>query len=278
MARDTRRRLVLMGVVMTLAGLVGVGSLPAAAHQPRTVQYVSLGDSYAAGQGAGSYVNGCLQSSYGYPALIDSMEHIHQRVDASCTGATTSDVINTQISALNRGTRLVTLTVGGNDLNVAGVASACTAGSPAQCQAAIDAALQLLAAPPGGSSELTRRLTATYRAVAAEAPKALILLTGYPYLFETPTADNPNAATILAINDATTTLNRTIMESVATAAQVDNINIRYVHVANGFAGHGIGSALPFINFAGPDAYHPNAAGYLAYAAAIRSVLTQESNA
>ena len=37
MARGTRRQLVLMGVVMTLVGLVGVGSLPAAAHQPLRV-------------------------------------------------------------------------------------------------------------------------------------------------------------------------------------------------------------------------------------------------
>ena len=111
-------------------------------------------DSYAAGQGAGGYADGCLQSAYDNPALIDSVERVHLRVDASCTGAATSDVISRQISALNRGTRLVTLTVGRNDLNVARVAAACTAGTPADCQAAIGYALQLLATPPGGSSEL----------------------------------------------------------------------------------------------------------------------------
>src|SRR3712207_9572352 len=124
----TWRRVVLLSLLITAAGLLGAGTLPAAAQQPRTVQYVALGDSYAAGQGAGSYANGCLQSPHGYPALIDSSQRVHLRADRTCTGADTADVMVRQISALNRGTRLVTLTVGGNDLDVARVAVACTAG------------------------------------------------------------------------------------------------------------------------------------------------------
>ena len=42
----------------------------------------------------------------------------------------------------------------------------------------------------------------------------------------------------------------------------------YVDVTEAFAGHGIGSKKPFINAEGPDAYHPNAAGYRAYTKAI----------
>jgi len=40
-------------IVVALAGFVTVGALPAAATNSDTVQYVALGDSYAAGQGAG---------------------------------------------------------------------------------------------------------------------------------------------------------------------------------------------------------------------------------
>ena len=39
-----------------------------------------------------------------------------------------------------------------------------------------------------------------------------------------------------------------------------------------FAGHGIGSPVPYINATGPDAFHPNDAGYAAYAAALSSAL------
>jgi lysophospholipase L1-like esterase len=42
----------------------------------------------------------------------------------------------------------------------------------------------------------------------------------------------------------------------------------YVDVTEEFAGHGIGSEKPFINAEGEGAYHPNAAGYRAYAKAI----------
>ena len=44
---------VLVAIVIALAGFVTVGALPAAADS-RTVQYVALGDSYAAGTAAGS--------------------------------------------------------------------------------------------------------------------------------------------------------------------------------------------------------------------------------
>jgi hypothetical protein len=42
----------------------------------------------------------------------------------------------------------------------------------------------------------------------------------------------------------------------------------YVDVTAEFAGHSIGSEEPFINAGGIGAYHPNAAGYRAYANAI----------
>jgi lysophospholipase L1-like esterase len=263
------RRVMLWSVttLLAVAGLFTVGALPVSAATPRTLQYVALGDSYAAGQGAGRYLNSCLQSDEGYPTLLDSRKHLHLRADASCSGATTSDVVQTQLSALNRGTRVVTLTVGGNDLGVGSIATACADGPTPACQSAIENAVDLLETP----GVLARRLADTYAAVAAASPRAVILVTGYPYLFEPPTANNPNAATIVAINDATTALNRTIEETVATA-HTTGLNIQYVDVTEAFAGHGIGSSVPFINASGPDAFHPNEAGYAAYAAALNTAL------
>ena len=60
----------LVTIVMALAGFVTACALPAAAA-PGTVQYVALGDSYAAGVGAGSYDGtSCMRSSNGYPAQL----------------------------------------------------------------------------------------------------------------------------------------------------------------------------------------------------------------
>ena len=92
-------------LVAGLAGLLAVGALPAAADTVGIGQYVALGDSYAAGQGASApedYHNKCLRSPNGYPALLDAENQIHLRANAACTGATTSDGANAQLSALKQ--------------------------------------------------------------------------------------------------------------------------------------------------------------------------------
>jgi lysophospholipase L1-like esterase len=283
MTRSGRWLSLLLTIVATVAGLALLTTQPAAAgSRHRTLSYVALGDSYAAGQGAGAYRNACLQSRFGYPALLDRKTKASLRADATCTGATTSDVISDQVLSLDRRVRLVTLTVGGNDLDVAGVAAACAPGPSApgpsapgpsaECQGAIDAALALLAPQPGGSV-LAGRLATTYATVAAAAPRAQILVTGYPYLFEPPDPNAPNAPTILAINNATTALNTTIRASVGAAAAA-GANIVFVDVTAGFDGHGIGSPHPYFVTTGPDAFHPTAKGYRVYATALREALTR----
>jgi lysophospholipase L1-like esterase len=274
-ARGRRLLARLVTTLVALAGLLTVGALPAGAETVGIGQYVALGDSYAAGQGAPPYLNECLQSTNGYPYLLDAEKKIHLRANAACTGATTSDVANEQLSVLKQGTRLVTLTVGAADLGLTAVLTACTAGTPEQCQAAILSARRLLPATCEGESELERRLEELYAAVAAAAPNALILATGYPYLFELVEGD-PDLAIKTQINAATTLLNCAIANAVADA-EAAGVNIEYVDVTAAFAGHGIGSEEPFINPPPPlgtatEAFHPNAAGYVAYAAAIAAEL------
>jgi lysophospholipase L1-like esterase len=266
----------LLAVLIAMAGSIVFGALPATAGDSRTVQYVALGDSYAAGQGGGDYLNRCKQTAGGYPALLDALEQLHLRANPSCTGATTFDVINTQVSALNTGTRLVTLTAGAPDLGVGAIAAACVPQPTSQaCTDAIANAQLLLAPLPGGSNRLAGRLTEVYNAVAAAAPRALILVTGYPYLFETPPQGSPNEAIILQINQATAALNQTIATTVEAAAKPPSgVNIKYVDVTAAFDDHGIGGSLAlFINVPPhPDAYHPNVDGYKAYAAELSAAL------
>jgi lysophospholipase L1-like esterase len=259
-------------LVAGLAGIMTVGTLPATADTVGIGQYVALGDSYAAGQGAPPYLNDdCLQSLNGYPYRLDAENKIHLRANAACTGAKTSDVSDEQLSALKQSTRLVTLTVGAADLGLSQVLAACTAGSPTRCQAAIGMANLLLPAECGDESELGRRLTELYAEVAGAAPNALIVATGYPLLFELVQGD-PDLILKAQINDATTRLNCAIETAVDNAQDAD-INIVYVDVTEAFAGHGIGSSDdPLINATGPDAFHPNAAGYRAYAKAISAAI------
>jgi lysophospholipase L1-like esterase len=245
-------------MLIVLAGFLAVGALPAAAGSSGTVRYVALGDSYAAGQGGGDYLNGCLESPNGYPYLLDRKMRIDLRANAACSGASTS-AVSTQLSSLSEDTKLVTLTVGAADLDLSGVLTACTAAPPVGCGDAIAAAAAELAGLGCDFNDL-------YALVADAAPNALIVATGYPYLFEIVPGE-PTAALKTQINDAIELLNTTIQRSV-TAAQATGVKIVYVDVTDAFAGHGIGSKRPFINAEGVGAYHPNAAGYRAYAKAI----------
>jgi lysophospholipase L1-like esterase len=247
-----------------------IGALPAAGANSSIMAYVALDDSYAAGFGAAPADpnDPCQQSDYGYPALLDSQKRIELGPDgnATCKGAKTSDVLTTQLSALNRDTRLVTLTVGGNDLDVSGLATVCIA-APANCQAQIDFRLTQLLPTLGDN------LIRLYAEVAKVAPGARIVVTGYPHLFE-PAPGSPNADIIAAINAATDELNATIEQAVTVTKDAD-VNIRYVDVTADFAGHGIrvpDTGTSFINAGGTAAFHPNADGYVVYADAISASL------
>jgi lysophospholipase L1-like esterase len=265
----------LVATVIALAGFVTVGAPTAAAGPSGTLQYVALGDSYAAGVGAPPYVSdsgSCLQSNKGYPALLDHKGRIDLQVNATCAGATTTYVAQHLPSELNEDTRLVTLTVGGNDLGFAALAGTCTtANTPEkqlQCLAAIKDAVAV-----DRLLDLGTHLTGLYAQVAKEAPNALIVVTGYPYLFES----DPSNPIITAFNAATAALNKTIEDAVNAAHDTPpGVNIIYVDVTDQFGGHGIGSSDdPFINgpTAGvPEAFHPNAAGYRAYAKAISAAI------
>lgn len=263
----------LLAALATLIGLSLVTAAPADAgsRHSRSLSYVALGDSYAAGFGAGKYVNDCFQSRRGYPALLDRGTRATLRANATCNGATTDTVLTTQLSALTPRTQLVTLTVGGNDLGFARIATICAPGPSDACQQAIADALALLTPQPTGPSALATKLAATYGAVATAAPRADILVTGYPLLFEAPREGQPNAETVEAFNRATDALNATIKATVRATA-LAGVEISYVDVTAGFDGHGIGSERPFLHATGPEALHPTPRGYRVYAKALTRAL------
>jgi lysophospholipase L1-like esterase len=255
---------------MALAGFVTAGTLPAAAA-PGHVQYeyVALGDSYAAGVGATSDDPQpfCGRTDNGYPELLDNQGRIGPVENVACFGATTS-IVAGQVSELELDTRLVTLTVGGNDLSFRGVLITCSE-SPENCLGAIEVALKSL-------EDLGINLLKLYTDIADAAPEARIVVTGYPILFEPPDAEDPGAENINALNAATADLNDTIEQAVA-AANAADINIHYVDVTEEFAGHGIGCTdspnCLFINEPpNPAPFHPNDNGYNAYADAISAAL------
>ncbi|WP_326966031.1 GDSL-type esterase/lipase family protein [Arthrobacter sp. CG_A4] len=275
MRRRTGR---LAGVVAVVALAAGFTAAPAtAAPAPPAPVYIALGDSYAAGTGGGGtsappagLPATCLQTAASYPAVRNAA------LNLGCFGATTADVaaVATLYAPALAAATVVTVTVGGNDVDSGQVALACTASasSPA-CSAALYNSVVVKL------RQLPARIKTMLATIRTKAPDARIVLTGYPRLFTVNaglSAAQQQAAK--AMNSAADLLNATI----AYSALVNRV--RYVSVTERFNGHGIGSANPWIvaptglcNLAincspSPfDAFHPTAAGYSGgYAAALES--------
>lgn len=224
--------------------------------------YIALGDSYAAGTGGGDYLappaapQQCLQTAAAYPVLRGAA------LNLGCFGAVTTDVAKAagQFEEALKTAAVVTVTVGGNDVDTGRVAVACTlAPSSPECSAALYNTLVVKL------RELPGKIKAMLKTIKDKAPNARIVLTGYPRLFTISAAlTTQQVQAAKTMNSAADLLNATI----AYSALVNRV--RYVSVTERFTGHGIGSADPWIvapcdpsaACARPlDAFHPTAAGY-----------------
>jgi lysophospholipase L1-like esterase len=267
-ARSIRRSRIVgstVAAIVALAAALG-GAAPAGAEPPPPVaKYVALGDSYAAGQGAGVPLDQCLRSAAAYPVLLDAEPRTNLLRFAACSGATIDDVLSSQLSQVNRGTTLVTVTVGANDLG-AGAAYAVCVPNPAspECGAALAMIVQTLQ-----SGDIAADLTALILAIAERAPNAHIVVTDYPI----PFVYGLGAVTD-AINDATIALNAQIAAAVQAAAAL-GADVELASVQLAFAGHAVGSNDPWLgaDTSNPITFlHPTAAGQQAYRAAILAAL------
>ncbi len=115
----------------------------APASAASTVHYVALGDSYSSGVGAGSYISSsgsCDRSPNAYSALWATAHAPASYTSVACSGATTTTVINTQLSALSASTTLVSITIGGNDVGFANIMETCALDGTSACVAAVQSA------------------------------------------------------------------------------------------------------------------------------------------
>src|SRR5215468_915112 len=113
------------------AALLG-SAIPA--NAATSVHYVALGDSYSSGVGAGSTSGSCSQSPNAYPELWAAANSPASFTFAACSGATTSDVISSQLSSLNSSTTLVSISIGGNDVGFSSIMETCVLGSTSSCE------------------------------------------------------------------------------------------------------------------------------------------------
>lgn len=235
------------------AGLIAGGvAAPASAHSRSSIDYVALGDSYSSGLGGGVPLTTCGQTAFGYPTLLDKKRSIDLEADASCSGAITSEVAD-QAASMDRGTDLVTITIGGNDLNYGDVVGACLLGTSAQCDGAISLAVEKI------DTVLPRDLDAAYDAIREESKYAHVVVLGYPLLFSPQFGRlGEDTAAAVQLNEATKLLNSVIAD-VARANR-----FQYVDVTREFRNHGIGAPRPWIWSLETEVgvpLHPTAEGY-----------------
>jgi lysophospholipase L1-like esterase len=228
--------------------------------------YAAVGDSFAAGVGADSYLDSsCYRSSKSYPKLLDADADKRLVAFLACSGANTSAVM-TQIAGIPADASIVTVTVGGNDVGFADVMQNCFVLVTSTCSSKIAAGSAIAT-----SDAFKASIANVIGAIRTKAATARIVVTGYPLLFwENSSGVNPKYTWADEVNDQTVVLNDVIEQvTVANGA-------RFVDVEDDFAGHGIGSTAPWINdfrwLSSRNAFHPNSAGYVAYAAAVRVTL------
>jgi lysophospholipase L1-like esterase len=177
---------------------------------------------------------------------------------------------------------LVTLTIGGNDVGFVDVLLVCTLGT-----CATQAFEQERAAIIDSTGPLLEKV---YRAVARKAPRARVLVLGYPGLFPATKAEQ-SCATLSAfageqnmLRRLGSHLNETIEAAVRAVAR-SGAKIEFVPVAARFAGHEIcGRRGPWLNGIvtsrtglGLEAgsFHPNLEGQRdGYARAVNAALAR----
>jgi len=239
------------------AGLVtAVTVLPAAAASG--VSYVALGDSYSSGLGAGDYISSsgsCDRSNKAYPEQWAGSHSPASFVSVACAGATTSDVRNSQVSALNASTTLVSITIGGNDAGFSSVMETCVLSSTSTCLSKVATAKDFVI------HQLPALLNVTLQAIHAHAPNARVVLLGYPELYDlskSGTCIGLSTRDRTALNDGADALD----SALATAAAGNNAV--WADVRGQFSGHeicGSGNWLHSVDiFALSSSYHPTASG------------------
>jgi hypothetical protein len=233
-----------------------VSASPAADAQG--VNYVALGDSYSSGVGAGDYISSsgsCDISTNSYPQQWADANSPASFDDVACSGATTSDVLSSQVSALSDSTTLVSITVGGDDAGFSSVMETCVLESTSSCLSAVSTAETFVA------DTLPGRLDNLFQTIATDAPNAQVVVLGYPDLYDlsqSSTCIGLSTSDRTALNQAAGDLDG----ALATAAA--KYSDTWADVRNQFAGHEICDSDSWLNsvdiFDISTSYHPTAQG------------------
>jgi hypothetical protein len=248
------------------------------------VFYAALGDSYSSGEGAPDFMPGtfgsgpdqCHRSYQAYAtdaAGTRGFPPLTQLRFAACSGATIGSFYQSysteppQLDVLKKlgdSAGLVSLTVGGNDVEFPYVVAGCIVLTA--CQYKLDSPIRALIA------KTSQRLFGLYANILAAVPKAAIYVLGYPRLFSPSPplyCNGIDRGEALWFNSMVNLLDSQIQQQVAS---IGNPRLKFVDTASAFAGGELCSSNVPVYMNGlvlsnlSYSFHPTAAGqaHLAY--------------
>ncbi len=249
-------------------------------------KYVAMGSSFAAGPGIPAYVDAtpapCMRSDANYAHQLARRKGL-ALVDVSCSGGTTlhltgpRNTIPPQLDAVDADTRLVTITIGGNDVSYIGRLTAASCAGLALVSGAAAACNPI---PPAPTDETYAGLAARMDHIAKEvrrrAPAARLVFVDYLAVLPAKgtCAGTPLSA---AEADAVREIARRLAAITAKAATDNGADILKASALS--KGHDACSKDPWMyGYPRPEApvagaqYHPNAKGMTAIAAALEKLL------
>jgi lysophospholipase L1-like esterase len=242
--------------------------------------YVAMGSSFGAGPGLTPRAPGSPRaagrSAVNYAHLLATAGGLMLN-DVTFSGATTADLLGpnpggqpAQLDALAPGTRLVTITAGGNDVGYIGTLTLSSLPSPLRALPSARRAVAVAVDPAtidARFAALRASLTTLVRAVRTRAPLATIVLVDYLTILppdDSPILGRPDAATADWVRETARRLSETFH------AVADAEGCEFLAVGDASREHHAWAAEPWtrrFRFAvrGGAPYHPNAAGMRAVA-------------
>ncbi len=278
----------LLALALCTFGSVAIGSGVAAASDP-AFPILVMGDSYSAGNGAGSYSkpSGCYRSPKDYASLYAAAltrppySQSATLTNVACSGDTTNGFFARehgqapQINAVNGSYGLILLTTGGDDANFAAIVEQCLVYGTRdgkKCDTYLAAAEKLL-----NEGTLEARLRHVLSAIHDSAsPVATIALLGYPYLEKDKSYTLPGphhkpvaiGRRLKALEDKGDAIQQRVVSQLD--AQDRTTSLVFIATKKLFAGHELSAAhsnpnrwfvAPFSTFSTSTWYHPNPKGW-----------------
>ncbi|WP_437115352.1 SGNH/GDSL hydrolase family protein [Streptomyces flaveolus] len=275
------------GAALAPAGTAAASTGTEGRHK---LDYVALGDSYASAPLVPTQIDTtCLRSSRNYPSLVAEARGA-TLTDVTCSGATTAamtapqaDGVPAQLDALDRGTDLVTLTVGGNDIGFSTVLGTCVqllgtdpAGTPCRTHYTGTGADEISAAIARTAPKVGQVLRGIHR----RAPHARVVVVGYPDLFPEDGVGCTSRSVPLAAGDFAWLRDKEKELNTMLARQARRGGARYVNTYTPTVGHDLckPTGERWIETFAPETpaapVHPNATGENAMADAVDAALSR----